>query len=38
MTKTNLFPKAAAKAGMDYDTLTEEILKSALRREKAARC
>jgi len=38
MTKTNLFPTAAAKAGMDYDTLTERILESALRRAKAARC
>jgi len=38
MMETNLFPMAAAKAGMDYDTLTEQILKSALRRAKAARC
>lgn len=38
MTETSLLPMAAAKAGMDYDTLTEEILKSALRRAKAARC
>jgi D-alanine-D-alanine ligase len=38
MTETSLLPMAAAKAGMDYDTLTEEILTSALRRAKAARC
>ena len=38
MTETSLLPMAAAKTGMDYDTLTEEILKSALRRAKAARC
>ena len=37
MTETSLLPMAAAKAGIDYDTLTEEILKSALRRAKAAR-
>jgi D-alanine-D-alanine ligase len=37
MTETSLLPMAAAKAGMDYETLTEEILKSALRRAKAAR-
>lgn len=34
MTETSLLPMAAAKAGMDYDTLTEEILKSALRRAR----
>ena len=37
MTETSLLPMAAAKAGMDYDTLTEEILKSALRRARAMR-
>jgi D-alanine-D-alanine ligase len=37
MTETSLLPMAAAKAGMDYDTLTEEILKSALRRAKTMR-
>lgn len=35
MTETSLLPMAAAHAGMDYETLTEEILKSALRRAKA---
>jgi D-alanine-D-alanine ligase len=34
MTETSLLPMAAAKAGMDYDTLTEKILESALRRAK----
>jgi D-alanine-D-alanine ligase len=38
MTETSLLPMAAAEAGMDYDTLTERILESALRRAKAARC
>ncbi len=38
MTETSLLPMAAAKAGMDYDTLTERILESAVRRAKAARC
>lgn len=38
MTKTNLSPTAAAKAGMDYETLTERIGESALWRAKAARC
>jgi D-alanine-D-alanine ligase len=38
MTETSLLPMAAAKAGMDYETLTERILESALRRAKAARC
>jgi D-alanine-D-alanine ligase len=37
MTETSLLPMAAAKAGMDYEMLTEEILKSALRRAKAMR-
>lgn len=36
MTETSLLPMAAAKAGMDYDTLTERILESALRRAGAA--
>jgi D-alanine-D-alanine ligase len=35
MTETSLYPKAAAQAGIDYDTLVERILESALRREKA---
>lgn len=38
MTETSLLPMAAAQAGMEYDQLTEEILKSALRRAEAARC
>ena len=38
MTETRLLIKAAARAGMDYDTLTERILESALRRAKGARC
>lgn len=38
MTETSLLPMAAARIGMDYETLTEEILKSALRRKKAWRC
>lgn len=38
MTETSLLPMAAAKAGMDYDTLTERILESALRRAKGVRC
>jgi D-alanine-D-alanine ligase len=37
MTETSLLPMAAAKAGMDYDTLTERILLSALRRAEAKR-
>ena len=37
MTETSLLPMAAAKAGMDYDTLTERILESALRRAKGVR-
>ena len=32
MTETSLLPMAAAKAGIDYDSLTERILQSALRR------
>lgn len=38
MTETSLLPMAAARAGMDYEMLAEEILKSALRRAKAWRC
>lgn len=38
MTKTRPILGAAARAGMDYDTLTERILESALRRAKGARC
>ena len=32
MTETSLLPMAAAKAGLDYDTLTERILESAVER------
>ncbi len=32
MTETSLLPMAAAKAGIDYESLTERILESALRR------
>ncbi|MGQ0809711.1 MAG: D-alanine--D-alanine ligase family protein [Nitrospiraceae bacterium] len=32
MTETSLLPMAAAQAGIDYDSLTERILESALRR------
>jgi D-alanine-D-alanine ligase len=32
MTETSLLPMAAGKAGLSYDTLTERILQSALRR------
>ncbi len=32
MTETSLLPMAAAQAGIDYDSLTEQILQSALRR------
>ena len=32
MTETSLLPMAAAKAGIDYDALTERILQSALGR------
>ncbi len=35
MTETSLLPMAAAKAGIDYDTLTERILASAVARAKA---
>ncbi len=34
MTETSLLPMAAAKAGIDYDTLTEWILGSALARRE----
>jgi len=34
MTETSLLPMAAAKAGIAYDSLTERILQSALRRMK----
>lgn len=34
MTETSLLPMAAAKVGLDYDTLTEQILESALRRAR----
>jgi D-alanine-D-alanine ligase len=32
MTATSLLPMAAAKAGLDYDTLAERILESAIAR------
>lgn len=32
MTETSLLPMAAARAGIDYDALTERILESAIRR------
>jgi len=35
MTETSLLPMSAAKAGIGYDSLTERILQSALRRVKA---
>ncbi|MGH7236655.1 MAG: D-alanine--D-alanine ligase family protein [Nitrospiraceae bacterium] len=35
MTETSLLPMAAAKAGLDYDALTERILQSALGRAGA---
>ncbi|MGH7167715.1 MAG: D-alanine--D-alanine ligase family protein [Nitrospiraceae bacterium] len=35
MTETSLLPMAAAKAGLDYDALTERILQSALERAGA---
>lgn len=35
MTETSLLPMAAAKAGLDYDALTERILRSALVRAGA---
>jgi len=34
MTETILFIRAAAKAGMDYDTLRKRILESVLRRAR----
>jgi D-alanine-D-alanine ligase len=34
MTETSLLPMAAARAGMDYEALTERILLSALRRAR----
>lgn len=34
MTETSLLPMAAACAGLDYDSLTERILESALKRAK----
>ncbi len=37
MTETSLLPMAAAKAGIDYDSLTERILRSALRRMKTGK-
>lgn len=37
MTETSLLPMAAARAGLDYETLTERILASALMRISAAR-
>ncbi len=36
MTETSLLPMAAAKAGIDYDDLTERILASAIERARAA--
>ncbi|MFO0774615.1 MAG: D-alanine--D-alanine ligase [Nitrospiraceae bacterium] len=35
MTETSLLPMAAAKAGIDYERLTERILASALERQAA---
>jgi D-alanine-D-alanine ligase len=35
MTETSLLPMAAAQAGIDYDELTERILRSALVRARA---
>ena len=32
MTETSLLPMAAAQAGIDYDSLVEKILQSALDR------
>ena len=32
MTETSLLPMAAAQAGIDYDELTERILRSAVAR------
>jgi D-alanine-D-alanine ligase len=36
MTETSLLPMAAAQAGLDYDSLTERILESALSRMTAS--
>jgi D-alanine-D-alanine ligase len=36
MTETSLLPMAAARAGIDYDSLTERILESAVKRVKMA--
>jgi D-alanine-D-alanine ligase len=36
MTETSLLPMAAAQAGIDYDSLVEWILQSAL--DRARRC
>lgn len=36
MTETSLLPLAAAQAGIDYESLTERILQSALRRASRA--
>ncbi|MBM4123032.1 MAG: D-alanine--D-alanine ligase [Nitrospira sp.] len=35
MTETSLLPMAAAQAGLDYDSLTETILRSAIDRRQA---
>jgi D-alanine-D-alanine ligase len=35
MTELSLLPMAAAQAGLSYERLTEEILKSALARGRA---
>jgi D-alanine-D-alanine ligase len=35
MTETSLLPMAAARAGLDYDSLTEMILRSAIARQRA---
>lgn len=37
MTETSLLPMAAAQAGIDYDSLTEMILRSAIDRREAAK-
>jgi D-alanine-D-alanine ligase len=37
MTETSLLPMAAAKAGLEYEQLTERILGSALRRAEQMR-
>jgi D-alanine-D-alanine ligase len=36
MTETSLLPMAAKEAGIDYDTLVERILESALNRMRKA--